>query len=151
MITGKCLCGKVRYEINARLGPIVYCHCSMCRRATGSAFATNASVRANEFRVVAGSELISEYESSPSNIRAFCSRCGSPLYCRWFGLFRIRFGTVDGDPGECPVAHVWAVPRRRGTRSRTHSSSLRKRRPTGMQHRLLGIDPVPMTIFEPVS
>jgi hypothetical protein len=43
------------------------------------------------------------------------------------------------------------VPRRRGTRSRTHSSSLRKRRPTGMQHLLLGIDPVPMTIFEPVS
>jgi hypothetical protein len=43
------------------------------------------------------------------------------------------------------------VPRRRDTRSRTHSSSLRKRRPTGMQHRLLGIDPVPMTIFEPVS
>jgi hypothetical protein len=49
MITGKCLCGKVRYEINGRLGPVVYCHCSMCRRATGSAFATNASVRANEF------------------------------------------------------------------------------------------------------
>ena len=47
MITGKCLCGKVRYEINGRLGPVVYCHCSMCRRATGSAFATNASVRAN--------------------------------------------------------------------------------------------------------
>jgi hypothetical protein len=56
MITGKCLCGKVRYEINGRLGPVVYCHCSMCRRATGSAFVTNASVRANEFRVVAGSE-----------------------------------------------------------------------------------------------
>jgi hypothetical protein len=108
MITGKCLCGKVRYEINGRLGPVVYCHCSMCRRATGSAFATNASVRTNEFRVVAGSELISEYESSPSNIRAFCSRCGSPLYCRWFGLARIRLGTVDGDPGECPIAHVWA-------------------------------------------
>ena len=88
MITGKCLCGKVRYEIDGRLGPVVYCHCSMCRRATGSAFATNASVRANEFRVVAGSELISEYESSPSNMRAFCSRCGSPLYCRWFGLVR---------------------------------------------------------------
>jgi hypothetical protein len=35
MITGKCLCGKVRYEINARLGPVVYCHRSMCRRATG--------------------------------------------------------------------------------------------------------------------
>jgi len=80
----------------------------MCRRASGSAFATNASVRADEFRVVAGSELISEYESSPSNIRAFCSRCGSQLYCRWFKLIRIRLGTVDGDPGDRPAAHVWA-------------------------------------------
>lgn len=111
MITGQCLCGNVRYEIAGRLGPIVYCHCSMCRRATGSAFATNASVRAREFRVVAGSELISEYESSPSNVRAFCSRCGATLYCKWFGLIRIRLGTLDDDPGVRPVAHVWVRSR----------------------------------------
>jgi len=108
MITGRCLCGNIRYEIAGRLGPIVYCHCSMCRRATGSAFATSASVRTSEFGVVAGSELISEYESSPSNVRAFCSRCGSPLYCKFFGLVHIRLGGLDDDPGGRPVAHVWA-------------------------------------------
>jgi hypothetical protein len=107
MLTGQCLCGNIRFEINGRLGPAVYCHCSMCRRATGTAFATNASVRAREFRIVAGAELLSEYESSPSNIRAFCSRCGSPLYCRWFDLIRIRLGTLNDDPGERPIAHVW--------------------------------------------
>ena len=107
MLTGQCLCGNVRYEINGHLGSVVYCHCSMCRRATGTAFATNASLRASDFRIVAGSELISEYESSPSNLRAFCSRCGSPLYCRWFDLIRIRLGTLNDEPGERPIAHLW--------------------------------------------
>ena len=107
MLTGQCLCGKVRYEIDGRLGPIIYCHCSMCRRATGSAFATNASVRISEFRIVAGAELITEYESSADNFRAFCSRCGSPMYCKWFDLIRIRLGALNEDPGERPIAHLW--------------------------------------------
>jgi hypothetical protein len=58
MLKGHCLCGSVRYEIEGRLGPIVYCHCSMCRRASGSVGATNASVRAEEFRIVSGAELV---------------------------------------------------------------------------------------------
>src|SRR5260370_41252574 len=80
MLTGRCQCGGVRFEIDGRLGPVVYCHCSMCRHANGSSFATNASVRTEEFRIVAGRGLIKEYESSPGNMRAFCSKCGSPLY-----------------------------------------------------------------------
>src|SRR5258708_33128625 len=103
MITGRCICGNIRYEIDGRFGPIVYCHCSMCRRATGSACATNASVRVNEFRVVVGSELISEYESSPSNKRAFCSRCGSPLYCRKDGL------GIAKDCRNPPRPQVWVA------------------------------------------
>jgi hypothetical protein len=109
MLTGKCLCGGVRFEISNQLGPIIYCLCSMCRRASGSAFATNASVRASEFRVVAGSELVSEYESSPGSYRAFCSRCGSPVFGRIAptDLIRVRVGSLDGDPGGRPIANIW--------------------------------------------
>ncbi len=110
MLTGKCLCGGVRYEIGEELGPVICCHCSMCRRASGSAFATNASVRSTAYRVVAGKELINEYESSPGSRRGFCSRCGTPLYNR-FGyapaLHRVRLGTLDSDPGRRPIAHIW--------------------------------------------
>jgi hypothetical protein len=37
------LYGGVGIEIHGKLGPVVYCHCSQCRRASGSAFAANAS------------------------------------------------------------------------------------------------------------
>jgi len=109
MLTGRCLCGSVRFEITNRLGPIIYCHCSMCRRTTGSAFITNASVREEEFRVTAGAEHVSEFESSPGSFRAFCSRCGSPVYGRLaaLSLIRVHLGTLDTDPGARSVAHIW--------------------------------------------
>lgn len=107
MITGSCLCGAVRIQVDGKLGPAVYCHCSQCRRAGGSAFAVNANVRARYLRLE-GREQIREYESSPGKFRAFCSRCGSPVYSRTSSdpdTFRLRLGTLDGDPGRRPLAH----------------------------------------------
>jgi hypothetical protein len=110
MLTGRCLCGGVRFEIEGRLGPVIYCHCSMCRHASGSSFATNASVWTDAFRIVTGGELIKEYESSPGNLRAFCSHCGSPLYGTIAGIpsiRRVRLGTLDNAAGAKSVAHIW--------------------------------------------
>jgi hypothetical protein len=110
VLTGKCLCGGVRFEIDSALGPVIYRHCSMCRRASGSAFATNASVRADGFRIVAGRELISEYASSPSSRRRFCSLCGSPLFGSILShpvIRRVRLGAIDSDPGARSAAHIW--------------------------------------------
>ena len=109
MLTGGCLCGGVRYEIAGALGPVILCHCSQCRRASGSAFAANASVRADAFRLLVGTELVREFEATPGKFRAFCGRCGSPVYARmdaWPGLRRVRLGTLDGDPGARPQAHL---------------------------------------------
>jgi hypothetical protein len=53
---------------------------------------------------------VSEYESSPGKFRAFCRRCGSPIYSRRDAepeLRRIRLGTLDSDPERRPLAHVW--------------------------------------------
>jgi hypothetical protein len=109
MLTGGCLCGEVRFEITSPLGPVIRCHCTMCRRAIGSAFATNASVRSSDFRVVRGAEVVSEYASSPGSGRAFCSRCGSPVYGRIaaLDLIRVRLGSLDDDPGVRPIADIW--------------------------------------------
>ena len=52
MLRGSCLCGGIVYEIDALLGPGIYCHCSQCRKASGTAFATNASVPTTAFRMV---------------------------------------------------------------------------------------------------
>jgi len=111
MLTGRCLCQAVRWEIDAALGPVVCCHCVECRRANGSAFATNANVARDGFRLVAGADAVREYESTPGKFRAFCGRCGSPVYSRVAAdpsAVRIRLGGLDQDPGVRPVLHVWA-------------------------------------------
>jgi len=110
MLTGSCLCGSVRYRIAGKIGPAGFCHCSQCRRANGSAFAANAPVRTRYFEITAGSELLSEFESSPGKFRAFCSRCGSPMYSRREDTpesRNIRLGSLEQDPERRPAAHVW--------------------------------------------
>ena len=107
-LSGRCLCGGVGFEIAGPLGPVVQCHCSMCRRATGTAFATNASVRSSDFRIVQGAELLSEYESSPGSRRVFCSRCGSPGLVQFPSgdLVRVRLRRLDGAPRARPVHYA---------------------------------------------
>jgi hypothetical protein len=110
MLSGRCLCGSVRYELHGKVGPVAYCHCRMCQRANGSAFAANAPVRARYLAWIAGRDTIVEYESSPGKFRAFCPKCGSPVYSRRASepdVFRIRLGTLDGDPERRPFAHFW--------------------------------------------
>ncbi len=110
MLRGSCLCGGVRYEVLGELHKPLYCHCSMCRKAHGTAFRARAGVKANEFRFLTGEELITYYESSPGNRRGFCSRCGSPILSRfdfdrgWLGL---PLGALDDDPGVKPGMHVF--------------------------------------------
>ena len=109
-LTGGCLCGSVRFRIAGPLGPVVYCHCSQCRRATGTAFAANANVARGDFAFLSGAEGLVEYESSPGKFRAFCGRCGSPAYSRSDAdpaHVRIRLGTLDQDPGDRAVLHIW--------------------------------------------
>ena len=112
MIRGRCLCEGVRFEVSGPLGPLGYCHCSQCRRASGSAFGANADVAKSDFRIAVGEDLIREFESSPGNFRAFCSRCGSPVYKRSNerpGVVRIRLGTLDDDPHLKARVHVFVA------------------------------------------
>jgi hypothetical protein len=109
-ITGSCLCGTVHFAIGGRLGPVVYCHCSQCRKANGTAFAANANVRQTDITFLSGRDRVNEYESSPGKYRAFCSRCGSPIYSRATAdpeHLRVRLGTLNEDPGRRSLAHCW--------------------------------------------
>ena len=110
MLTGSCLCGRIRYEIRGKIGPVGHCHCVTCRKAQGGAFVTNAPVRAKYFHLVSSSESVAEFESSPGKKRYFCRDCGSPLWSRRESdpdIIRIRLGLLDSDPGRKPLAHIW--------------------------------------------
>lgn len=112
MLHGRCLCERVRFEIDGALGPLGFCHCSQCRRASGTAFSANADVRRADLRLTRGAELVREFESSPGAFRAFCGRCGSPVYKRFEAepeRLRVRLGLLEEDPGLRPRAHVFAA------------------------------------------
>ncbi|MCG8588869.1 MAG: GFA family protein [Proteobacteria bacterium] len=114
MITGQCLCGGVRFEVTQAVGPFELCHCSRCRKSSGSAFVAGLGVRTQDFRLRAGAELIRSYEAPllecpPPYLVSFCGRCGSPVPnppadADWF---EIPAGLLDGDPGQRPDRHIF--------------------------------------------
>jgi hypothetical protein len=109
-MTADCLCGGVAIEVSGKVGPLVHCHCSRCRKSSGTAFSANVNVRRAYWRWIRGEELIREFESSRGVYRAFCSRCGSPVYSRWDAdpdMLRLRLGLVNEDPGRRALAHFW--------------------------------------------
>lgn len=111
MLQGSCLCGVVQYEYSGELGPIAMWHCSQCRRAQGSAYATNSPIRASQFRFVTGQELVKEFESTPGKKRAFCRECGSPIYSRLDSkpdTLRLRIGSVTTPIEAKPSYHIYA-------------------------------------------
>ena len=74
---GSCLCGAIKYSVAGDLKWSCHCHCTMCRKNSGSAVASFVSFELRDFEVIKG--VISTYESSPGSVRSFCSQCGTPL------------------------------------------------------------------------
>jgi hypothetical protein len=107
---GNCLCGAIRYEISAPLGVIEHCHCSMCRKAHGAAFSTNAVVSTVALTITTGVEFINKYESSPNRQKSFCAKCGSQLFIRRLDkpeFTVVTLGTLNDDPDAKPERHVF--------------------------------------------
>jgi hypothetical protein len=102
MHQGSCLCGAVKFEL-LRDPPLVsHCHCSMCRKAHGAAFATYVTIEKADVRFVSGADNLTSYNSSGTIQRKFCGTCGSnvewsghPGYAEWtaipLGLFDTPF------------------------------------------------------------
>ncbi|CCV03329.1 conserved hypothetical protein [Mesorhizobium metallidurans STM 2683] len=111
MHKGSCLCGTVKYEVRGKLGAAIYCHCSRCRKATATAFATNAAVAASDF-VIEGESALKTFDSSPGVHRIFCSNCGSPVISSRDAMpdvVRLRLGTLDTPLLAPPTAHYFVT------------------------------------------
>jgi hypothetical protein len=104
--TGSCLCGGITFTISGELAPIQVCHCAQCRKAQGGAFAAITPVAAAAFQLEDAQGLLAFYESSPGKERAFCGRCGSPVFSRRASMpevLRVRVGLID-EPVRAGVA-----------------------------------------------
>jgi hypothetical protein len=108
MVSGRCLCGDVAWEVAAPFEWMTHCHCSICRKAHGTAFGTYVGVSADGFRWKRGESSVRSFASSDGNARTFCGRCGSKVASRWRGGVSIPAGTLDGDIGVRADGHVFA-------------------------------------------
>lgn len=110
MITGHCACGCVRFEVDGEIMAFSHCHCSICRRLHGAAFATFAGVSRDPFRYVAGSSDLRIYASSPRNDRVFCAVCGSAILVDPKdepATLYLSMSAIDGNPPHPKGYHAW--------------------------------------------
>jgi hypothetical protein len=106
MLTGGCMCGAVRFEVDEdAVESAAYCHCTRCQRRSGTAASANARVEAGSVRITAGEELVREWQPDDGFAKAFCGECGSALFSHPAGSEHpvgVRLGAFDSDPGVRP-------------------------------------------------
>lgn len=108
---GECLCGAIKYEIDA-FGPrLAHCHCSMCRKFHGAPCVTLGEVNRSNFRWIQGEEALQSYVAENGTIRRFCRYCGSSLTFSSPNtsedIVEISLGTLDSDLNAKPDAHIY--------------------------------------------
>lgn len=104
-LTGGCLCGGVRFRVDAPLVVATYCHCTRCQRRTGTAASAQARIQPGSLTVTQGEELIRMYAPPDGFPKLFCGACGSALWSRSPNdpeIISVRLGAFDGDPGIRP-------------------------------------------------
>lgn len=108
-LQGSCLCGAVTYAVGGPFNMMVHCHCSMCRKHHGSAFATFVGAPLVSFKWLSGEEQIDSFVSSENGRRNFCRHCGSvtPTLIKEMDLALVPAGNLDGDPGLRPQSHLF--------------------------------------------
>src|SRR5215210_7210759 len=82
MLTGRCLCGAVRYRLASEPFDAGWCHCRTCQLNSGAPAMAFASVPVDDWIVEQGGLVIRQVKSSSFGHRLFCSNCGTPLAAR---------------------------------------------------------------------
>ena len=110
-LTGSCLCGTVRYRVRGPWLRFVHCHCSRCRKATGSGHATNLIAEPDRLEWLAGAAQVTRYDlpSAASFATGFCRQCGGPLphLTRNGRAWVIPAGSLDDAPDISPQSRIF--------------------------------------------
>lgn len=111
--TGGCLCGAVRFEVEGRFEHFFLCHCSRCRKGTGSAHAANLFSNNARLSWLAGEELVQSFTVEGTRFtRSFCPACGSALpNVAAAGRLKVPAGSLDTPVSLRPEAHIFTGSR----------------------------------------
>jgi hypothetical protein len=117
-LRGRCLCGSVRYTVADAFQYAMYCHCSNCRRATGSAFKAFAGIPRERLTLLQDEPHVLHYGEGGPNFDVHCRRCGSLLYSvvRDGSYVHVALGTLEDEPSIRPSKHIFV-----GSKAAWHS------------------------------
>ena len=107
-LAGQCLCGAIHYAVADEFHYAMNCHCSNCRRTTGSAFKPFAGIARDRLAVIKGSDNLLIFGDDTGH-DAHCKICGSLLYSvvRDGTFAHVAMGTLVDDPSIRPTAHIF--------------------------------------------
>ncbi|KMO12631.1 GFA family protein [Methylobacterium platani] len=111
MLTGSCLCGTVAFTVEEPLPGLYQCHCSLCRKATGSSNNTAAIVATSRFRWMRGGEAIRSFVRDTGYRNDFCTTCGStvPNLMTSGETMWIPAGLLDEPTGAAVTTHLFVA------------------------------------------
>ena len=105
---GRCQCALIQFEFLGEPSDVSFCHCSICRKLSGSAFAAYIEVATPNLRVSQGADRISSFAITDRLTKKFCAQCGTPLFTEHsaFPQFTyIGLGVLDDDRDIVPEYH----------------------------------------------
>jgi hypothetical protein len=108
LLTGKCFCGAVEYSVPDAFLYAMNCHCSNCRRTTGSAFKPFAGIERAKLALTTGADSLLLYGTPDAN-DTHCGRCGSLLFSvvRDGAWVHVALGTLVDAPTIRPSRHIF--------------------------------------------
>lgn len=102
-IKGSCLCGSICFIIDGKFGPAGQCHCSKCRKVSGTDGNAVFYVAHAGFQWVRGEHDIKTYHVPEQKgwKSSFCNTCGSPTpyMDQQQKIYFVPAGLLDDDPG----------------------------------------------------
>ena len=111
-LKGSCLCGAVKYAVSGEPTRFYHCHCSRCRKATGTGHASNLFLQPGTLTWLSGEEQIRAFKVPEAKrfTNHFCATCGSrlPRQIKDTDVVMIPSGSLDDDAPIKPQARVFA-------------------------------------------
>ncbi|WP_460164733.1 GFA family protein [Sessilibacter sp. MAH1] len=110
MIKGSCLCGSVTFKVEGKFDNFFLCHCSYCKKDTGSAHAANLFTKSDSLIWLSGIEYVTNFSlESTRHVKSFCSQCGSavPTVSPDAGVCVVPAGSLDDELDFMPEAHIF--------------------------------------------
>jgi hypothetical protein len=114
-LKGSCLCGAVTYEVSGEPKRFYHCHCSRCRKATGTGHASNLFVQPGTLKWLSGESQVRVFKVPEAQrfANSFCTTCGGrvPREAQTMGFVFIPAGSLDTEPPIGPQARIFVGSR----------------------------------------